>query len=223
MEKTFIDQKQIAANKRALRHLAIKATDLIPFWEKLNPETKLTTDHLRNWIGDADYIYQVFRQNQLDAGMTAVVFDSLPEASRRPPLDEPRQIPNPLAVTRHGPGVTSHTVSGPPKPGRTYAIVHQVCRIPEYMKVEAGVKVFVDKTWLEVHRGEVRAVKDADKRIEKACTIEYTPQQIALAESLGGMLEAFKNIHDACGGKLPIAVDPQGKVEGIDWKKLTQI
>lgn len=221
MEKEFKDTKQIQANKQALGHLVKKTTALIPFWEKLLPGKELTTEHIHNWIGEPDYIFEVYRQEQLDGGMTAVVFDSLPEQTKRPPLDQPIIPPNPLQPTRHGPGVTQHRSMGTGRPPRSYALTHQGVRVLDYMKAEN--KIFIDKTWLEVHRGEVRAVKDSDRRIEAKCTHRYTKEQIALAEQLGGVLETFKRVHDACNGNLPIATDKDGRITGLDFKKLTSL
>ncbi len=214
--KTIIDEKAVQMNMSALEKFRQGAQGLLFFWDRILPDTPITTENLHKWFDDKDHVYNRFREKQL-AGMTADIFDRMPEEVRRPPLDPPREKP----VTQiFRTGVTPTKVSNPD----LFNVVHKrATQLGHYTLdsfYEKDVRVVVKPDWLEIAKGKVCLPKDAEERTRNLVAVHLTPEQVKKGENLG---KAFELIGDMMqDGKLPVKRSRAGDI-AIDYKKLAKL
>ncbi len=229
MKTEICDPKWIGDNIRILKNYLKGAEKMLPYWQKLLPDQPITTKDLHAWFKNKDYPYTIYRDNQLKGGMTANVFDSLPEEIQRPPWDEPVEYipPNPLQPTRHGPGgvsTTARTGTGRPVPTQLFPWAYQTATQTSWRVVasarENGSRIVVQPQWLEVKGKKVVIPSDAEKRIRELVTIKLDEKTATQAERLENALNIIDELMDK-SGKLPLKRGPGGQLS-IDHAALAK-
>ncbi len=214
MKKTATDTAAVAANMGELKRLKKFGSDLMEYWGRLLPGISPSTEDYRQWAGDPGYIYQRYREIQLENGMTAQVFDSLPIETRQPELDDPRPIFNPLQVTRHGEGGT-HS-SGPERSKFTPGRYARTAQLAGQVKTSRdGHPIIVSPEWLEMRRGQLEIVKDAEKRLTAHFTHVFTPEQVAVGETVEALTAGLQKVLALTGGRLPITQEGELDINAL--------
>ncbi len=204
MKKTTVDREAVRANMSKLKTLKKFGSDLLEYWPRLIKNVSPSTEDYRKWAGNPAYIYERYRELQLEAGLTELVFDNLPAQAQQPELDDPRPQHNPLQVTRQGEGGTVH---GAPQRSK-----FQPGRYPKVARLAGMVKNFRDEheiivntDWLELRKGKLEIIKDAEKRLTHHFTTTFTDKQMEAAEATEAILAGFQKVYELTGGKIPIS------------------
>lgn len=191
--KQFFDEKAYHENMKALNHVLSRGKRLKDVWHRA-VKTPLTAEHVRKWIDDREYIWQVYRKEN---NIPDSVWPAMP-VTEIPKLDDPYAAmvnlwPNVLERYKEPPGSR-----------------------------ERGISVFVNNRWIEWKDGTPIIPEGMEAEIKTRCTFEPTDKAKPKIKAAVAYVDARNKAVEMFGKNIPVREKFNGTVE-IDVTKLKKL
>ena len=208
-ENTYFDDRLFRANTGALKSLHSKASRMADYWERLITTQPLTAEHYALWVKDINYVYHIYEQENIAGGMNKVVWDSLPEATRRPPMESAlptvsRVIPSRMKYSAAG---ALESITHAEKPVRrevpgTFARVHEGAT--DVLFFEREGRLFVSLAWLEWVDGRPTIPEGTEDKIRDRCVTTLSNEESEMIANIQSFANTWAVLQRRGAKKLPI-------------------